>query len=99
VEKHAGKMMREHKMYYTLFLEPLRDVYLRSDRGAPETGSMSNVYIFSVVAVFILLIACFNFTNLTIARATERAREVGVRKVIGADRGSSPRSSWASRCC
>ncbi|MBD0258665.1 MAG: ABC transporter permease [Cytophagales bacterium] len=86
MEKHAGKMMQENKMYYTLFLEPLRDVYLRSDRDAPESGSMANVYIFSVVAVFILLIACFNFTNLTIARATERAREVGVRKVIGADR-------------
>jgi len=87
LEKHAGKMMREYKMFYTLFLEPLRDVYLRSDRGAPEKGSIANVYIFSVVAVFILLIACFNFTNLTIARATERAREVGVRKVIGAGRG------------
>ena len=87
MKKYTGELSRTYKMSYTLFLEPLGDVYLRSDRGAPESGSLANVYIFSVVAVFILLIACFNFTNLTIARATERAREVGVRKVIGADRG------------
>jgi len=70
---------------YALFLKPLKDVYM-DPRGGFEQGSLSNVYIFSVVALFILLIAAINFINLTTARATERAKEVGVRKVIGAVR-------------
>ncbi len=47
---------------------------------------MTNVYVFSIVGIFILLIAGINFVNLTTARSTERAREVGIRKVIGAER-------------
>ncbi len=70
---------------YSLFLEPLPDVYF-SERGAPQTGSLTNIKIFSVIATFILLIACINFMNLATARATERAKEVGVRKVVGAMR-------------
>ena len=76
----------EDRDAYTLFLEPLTDVYF-SDRGAPQTGSMTNIKIFSIIAIFILLIAGINFTNLATARATERAKEVGVRKVMGAVRG------------
>ena len=76
---------RDEGMTYTLFLEPLTDVYF-SERGAPQTGSMTNIRIFSVIAVFILLIACINFMNLATARATERAKEVGIRKVVGAVR-------------
>ena len=49
-----------------------------------NSGNIKNVYIFSIVAVFILLIACFNFINLTTARSAERAKEVGIRKVVGA---------------
>ena len=69
-----------------LSLEPLRDVYLKSKRDGFETGSINNVRIFSVIAVFILLIACINFINLTTARSAERAKEVGIRKVVGAAR-------------
>ena len=76
----------EDRDAYTLFLEPLTDVYF-SDRGAPQTGSMTNIKIFSIIATFILLIAGINFTNLATARATERAKEVGIRKVVGAVRG------------
>lgn len=76
---------RDEGMTYTLFLEPLSDVYF-SERGAPQTGSLTNIKIFSVIAAFILLIACINFMNLATARATERAKEVGVRKVVGAMR-------------
>lgn len=72
-------------MNYRLLLEPLSDVYY-SQRGGFITGNINNVRIFSVIAIFILLIACINFMNLATARASERAKEVGVRKVIGAVR-------------
>ena len=84
LEKYIGKLMDENKMHFTLFLEPLQDVYLHSDRYAAKKGSLTNIYIFSIIAGFILIIACINFMNLTTARATERAKEVGIRKVIGA---------------
>jgi putative ABC transport system permease protein len=84
LEKWNGKEMREQQMYPTLLLEPLKDVYLRSTRNGSGNGNMKNVYIFSVIAIFILIIACINFINLTTARATERAKEVGIRKVAGA---------------
>jgi len=88
LEKRDGKQMKEIQMFFTLTLQPLKDVYLRSGtRGAQDTGNMANIYIFSVVGAFILLIACINFVNLTTARSTERAKEVGIRKVVGAERG------------
>ncbi|MEJ7588939.1 MAG: FtsX-like permease family protein, partial [Ferruginibacter sp.] len=84
LEKSNGSEMKQLQMYPTLILEPLKDVYLRSTRDESKTGNIANVYIFTIVAVFILLIACFNFVNLTTARSAERAKEVGIRKVVGA---------------
>ena len=84
LERRNGTEMRKGQMFATLFLEPMKDVYLRSTRNGNTTGNINNVYIFSIVAVFILLIACINFVNLTTARSTERAKEVGIRKVVGA---------------
>ena len=68
--------------------EPLKRIYLYSDLGAGPgpSGSLSNIYIFSAIAFFILMIACINFMNLTTAQSAGRAREVGIRKVIGAGR-------------
>jgi putative ABC transport system permease protein len=86
LEKRVGTMMKKNNIHYTLFLEPLKDVYLKSTRGGPASGSITNVYVFSIIGIFILLIACINFVNLTTARSTERAKEVGIRKVIGAER-------------
>ena len=86
LEKRDGPEMKQEQMFFSLFLEPLADVYLKSTRGGSESGSMTNVYVFSMIGIFILLIAAINFINLTTARSTERAREVGIRKVIGAER-------------
>jgi len=85
MEKRNGTEMKKSQMYAILSLEPLRRVYLYSTRiGGGDTGNINNVYIFSIVAVFILSIACINFVNLTTARSSERAKEVGIRKVVGA---------------
>jgi putative ABC transport system permease protein len=86
LERRNGTEMKKNQMYATLFLEPLKDVYLHSTRDGSKTGNINNVYIFSIIAIFILLIACINFINLTTARAAERAKEVGIRKVAGADK-------------
>ena len=86
LEKMNGTEMKQLNMYPTLILEKFKDAYLRSDRNDSNSGSIKNVYIFSIIAVFILLIACFNFINLTTARSAERAKEVGIRKVVGAGR-------------
>ncbi len=85
LRKHISEDNRKGGEDYALFLKPLKEIYM-DPRGGFEQGSMSNVYIFSIVALFILLIAAVNFINLTTARATERAKEVGVRKVVGAAR-------------
>lgn len=95
LQNHAGKMMTEQQMHIRMLLEPLRDIYLRSTRPAEESGNITNVYVFSAVALFIMLIACINFVNLTTARSVERAREVGVRKAVGAARSTLARQFLA----
>ena len=72
-----------------LGLQRLTDIHLTSNRDGEwrTNGSITTVYTFAAVALFVLLIACINFMNLTTARSTQRAREVGVRKVVGARRG------------
>lgn len=76
---------------YTLSLEPLKSVYLygkaRGSRtGTSLHGNINNVYIFSVVSLFVLIIGAINFINLATAFSLKRAKETGVRKVLGASR-------------
>ncbi|HMB92662.1 MAG TPA: ABC transporter permease, partial [Rhodothermales bacterium] len=70
-------------------LQPLTSIYLHSNRGNEfgPTGNVTTLSMLGAIAVFILLIACINFMNLATARSANRAREVGIRKAVGAQRG------------
>jgi putative ABC transport system permease protein len=87
---HAGAELKAVGVSKKLFIQPLQDIYLRSQIGneiAPN-GNVKYLYILGSIAAFILFIACINFMNLSTARSQKRAREVGVRKVLGANRAS-----------
>ena len=73
---------------YNYFLQPIQDIYLTSQMTGElkPNGNITYVYIFSLAAAFILVIACINFMNLATARSVERAKEVGIRKVMGSYR-------------
>ena len=88
LDKHVGDQLKGTGIVARPFLQPLTDIHLHSSLEA-EIGPNSDiryVYIFSSLAVFILLIACVNFMNLSTARSARRAQEVGIRKVLGAQR-------------
>ncbi len=76
--------------YRTLFLKKYSDKYLYGnyENGVLTGGRIAYVKLFSIVAVFILLIACINFMNLSTARATRRMKEIGIKKAIGSNRKS-----------
>jgi putative ABC transport system permease protein len=88
LEKRLGMILRTAGVELNPYLQKLTDIHLKSDLEGElgPTGDESYIYIFSAVAVFILLIACINFMNLSTARSENRAKEVGIRKVVGADR-------------
>ncbi|MDB5130285.1 MAG: cell division protein FtsX [Mucilaginibacter sp.] len=99
LNRHSGQQMQSQlKMsmavfekggsFFRLNLTPLTDIHLKSNRTGElgPNGTVQYVYIFSAIALFILLIACVNFMNLSTARSSNRAREVGVRKVLGSAR-------------
>ncbi len=88
VEKELGgnwTEMESRGMYYRYRFQPVSSIHLHShlDEEAFPPGNAATVYALIMIAVFILLIACINFMNLTTARSARRAKEVGVRKVLG----------------
>jgi putative ABC transport system permease protein len=90
INGNGGEDLKAAGFTKTLFIQPLEDIYLHSDFGyeiAPN-GNIKYLYIFTSIAAFLLLIACINFMNLSTARSERRAKEVGLRKVIGAAKGS-----------
>ncbi|RLC47494.1 MAG: hypothetical protein DRI23_11265 [Candidatus Cloacimonadota bacterium] len=83
-----GITLEETGMEFLLFLEPVKDIHLYSNLSynLGNNGSITYVYVFSIIALFILIIAYINFINLTTAHHTIRAKEIGVRKIVGANK-------------
>ena len=90
IPKFMAGVVKDPDDKYIIAIEPLKDVYLGTvaQRQPGETGSLANLYIFSIIGLFILAIAMINFMNLSTARSMERGKEVGIRKSIGAGRKS-----------
>jgi len=87
---NLNKYQKKGTFTEELGLQPLGDKYLHSnfENGKISGGRIEYVRMFTIVAIFILLIACINFMNLTTARSVKRSREIGVRKVVGALRST-----------
>ncbi|NOX17728.1 MAG: FtsX-like permease family protein [Chlorobi bacterium] len=81
--EHINKDLSQYNVKYEAYLQPLKDIHLVYGKSG-----LTNIYFFSIIGALILLIASFNFINLTTSQYTKRAKEIAVRKVIGADRKS-----------
>jgi len=88
-DRYLGDATRSRGYYYAPFLQQVSDIYLDGNMSGEmrPAGDSNSLIIFSIVALFILFIACVNFTNLSTAMSASRSREVGLRKVVGAHRG------------
>ena len=86
LQRHGAKDMEALGMKKTLDIYPVKDMHLRAFNS--PSPRITYLYVISSIAVFVLVIACINFMNLSTARATKRAGEIGVRKVMGAFRSA-----------
>ncbi len=89
-DEKVGEYLAAWGVEYELVLEPLTSIYLESTLGnmLGPVGSMKAIYLLIAVGFFLLMIAIINFVNLTTSRSSTRSKEIGLRKAIGADRGS-----------
>jgi putative ABC transport system permease protein len=81
----------ENISHISYFLQPLKEMHFHSadiEGGLGKKGNIYYIYVFSIIALFVLLIACVNYINLTTARYANRAKEIGMRKVVGATKKS-----------
>ena len=90
IDQYAGKDLKAMGFYKKQFLTKVKDIHLHAKTTSNVTpgGSVTYLYIIASIAVFTLLIACINFMNLSTARSSKRSAEVGVRKVLGAEKNS-----------
>ncbi len=82
-----NKKMAPYNSRFEMGIQPLRDIHLYTDLNYDKPGVSKILYIVSAIALFLLFIAGFNFVNLTTARSTRRAKEVGMRMTVGASKG------------
>ncbi len=92
IEQYLGVSMKaflEQGNQFGYLIQPIQDIHLYSelDEEIKPAGSIQYLYIFGAIALFIIVIACINFMNLSTARSANRAKEVGVRKSVGAGKG------------
>ncbi len=89
IHKHSEKEYKEYKVSYTYTLQPMADVHLHSSLRYDHStnGNIIQVYIFGTIGIIVLILACINYTNLATAASLSRAKEVGLRKVTGAQSG------------
>ncbi|MDE2890863.1 MAG: ABC transporter permease [Gemmatimonadota bacterium] len=89
MERHLGAEMEAAGIRLKLFLQPLTDIHLHShlDFEISPNGDIRYIYLFLVIAFIVLVLACINFMNLSTARSEYRSMEIGLRKVVGANRG------------
>lgn len=88
LEKYIGKEMTQYKMYWSYFLQPLPDIHLTSHLRYEfrPTSSMTYVSIFGAIGFITLLLASINYVNMSTAYSVDRLKEIGVRKMMGADK-------------
>ena len=87
-ETHADEQYKAAGLTIKYFLQPLTDIHLNShlEWELSPNGDIRYVYLFLIIAFFVLILACVNFMNLSTARSAGRSKEVGMRKVVGANR-------------
>ncbi|KAB2847263.1 MAG: FtsX-like permease family protein [Melioribacteraceae bacterium] len=97
IDKHLTQVIRnftgqdpafQPSKFNIIHVQSLTDIHLHSHLNSEfeQNGDITNIYLFSAIAVFILLIACINFMNLATAKSSKRAKEIGMRKVLGAEK-------------
>jgi len=88
IDGRAGRDLKAMGIIRQLFIQPIQDIYLYSDldNEIATNGNITHLYVLGSIAFFVLIIACINFMNLSTARSMKRAKEVGIRKVLGAEK-------------
>jgi putative ABC transport system permease protein len=100
IDKYMGKSMKQYNIRYEYFLQPLKDIHLKSHLRYEirPTSNLAYILIFGSIGFIVLLLACINYINLSTAYASDRFKEVGIRKVLGAIRkqliGQYMTESW-----
>ena len=97
IRNYMGQAYRKRAFSRRFSIQNVRDIHLTTgiNGGFDAGGDIKYVYIFILIAVFIILLACINFTNLSTARSTSRLKEVGIRKVFGVQRSKLITSIYA----